>query len=56
MHEKETAYEAWLEPTQTYMMEFFCEISYVSSSLLFSQQNSIIDIWHGSKYASEPLR
>ena len=38
IHVKDTAHEAYLESSQTYMMKFFGENSYC----------------HGSKYASEP--
>ena len=54
MHEKDTANEAWLEPSQTYMMEFFAKTVKLVA-LNYSQKSSVIDIWHGSKYASELL-
>ena len=40
IHVKDTADEAYLESSQTYMMKFFGENSYC----------------HGSKYASEPQK
>ena len=46
--EKHLARKAYLESRQRYMMEFFCE-----ELKLFFQKNFIIDVWHGSKYASE---
>ena len=53
MYEKDAANDAWLEPSQRYMMEFFAK---TVKDLLFSQKTSIIDIWHGSKYRSSCLK
>lgn len=46
LQEKDIVAETYLEPFQTYMMNLFCENSY------FSKKSSIIDNWHGYKYAS----
>ena len=52
---KET--EAYLEPCETSKIEFFCckivKESKLASRWLFSQKISIVDVWQGSKYASQ---
>ena len=50
IHGKDTANEAQLESSETYMMEFFCENSQLSLALNDFHKN----FHHGSKYASEP--
>ena len=54
MHEIVTATEVYLALFQTYMIEIFCE----SKQLLAhnSNKSTIIENWHGSKYASQPKR
>ena len=44
---KDTATKAYLKPSQTYVMElFYKRVNYFGKS-------SIIDVWHGSKYAPD---
>ena len=43
MHEKDTANEAWLEPSQTCMIGLFAKSV---QDVLFPQKSSTIDIWH----------
>ena len=51
MHEKEIAYKAWLEPSQTYMMKFFLKTVRLPALNYFLKKfQSFIYIWHGSKY------
>ena len=54
MHEIVTATEVYLALFQTYMIEIFCE----SKQLLAhnSNKSTIIENWHGSKYASQLQR
>ena len=55
MHEKEAANKAWLEPSQTYVMQSFAKTVKPLAVNYFLKKRSVIDIWHGSKYVSELL-
>ena len=54
MHETDTAAEVYLKPFQTYMIEIFCE----NKQLLAhnSNKSSVMENWHGSKYACQLQR
>ena len=55
---KDIAREAYLESLQRYMMELFCERGndFKSYPVFAKTIYFIIDVWHGSKYASELQR
>ena len=54
MYRKHIAREAYLESPQKYTMELFCKRANDFKPLnCFSKKNFVIDLWHGSKYASE---
>ena len=53
MHKKDTANNAWSEPSEKYMMGFFAK---TVNDLLIPQKTYVIDIWYGSKYRSSRLK
>ena len=57
MHGKHIARKACLESPQRYMMELFCErANDFKPKTVFAKKPFIIDVWKGSKYASELQR
>ena len=50
-----SSWELYLEPCQTYMMEFFAKIVNSFQPLTISEKRTTTDVRQGSKYTSEMI-